>query len=211
MDSKASSWDPGLATGVKLIDADHQMLFEMIEALRTNPHLRDLSNMIVALVRYAAEHFEREERLMDHYEYPGGAAHKQLHIRFRQDMLAIRKTFAANPARVDPGKLADYLDRWLIGHIKGPDVDLVKFLHGDVKKVERPAQATAQQAPRPAKPEELVTVEVRVPAGHVDHLKRVANLLAEGGTAAAKVESLLAGISEPDAKEALARVENILV
>jgi len=211
MDANAGGWDPGLATGVRLIDADHQMLFEMIDALRTGPAERELSNMIVTLVRYAAEHFEREERLMDEYEYPGTNAHKQLHVRFREDMLAIRKTFALYPERIDSSKLADYLNRWLTGHIKGPDVALVRFLRGDDAK----ARATPAAVRRP--PEEridlddVVAVEVQVVAARAGLMKRLAALVNQDPTAASRLESILAGQPDISNEEAVGRVENILV
>lgn len=211
MEAITGGWDPGLATGVRLIDADHQMLFEMIDALRTDPRPRELSNMIVALVRYAAEHFEREERLMDEYEYPGINAHKQLHARFREDMLAIRKTFALHPERIEPGKLADYLTRWLTGHIKGPDVALVHFLRGDDAILEGSPIGVRRPPDMRTDLEDVVAVEVQVVAACTGLVKRLAAMLNKDPTAAARLESILAGQPELSNEEAIGRVENILV
>lgn len=211
MDAKSGGWDPGLATGVRLIDADHQMLFEMIDALRNDPRPRELSTMIVSLVRYAAEHFEREERLMEEYKYPGTGAHQQLHIRFREDMLAIRKTFALNPERIEPGKLADYLNRWLTGHIKGPDVALVHFLRGDDAKQARTPGTVRRPPEQRTDLEDVVAVEVQVVAARTGLIKRLAALLNHDPTAAARLEAILAGEPELSNDEAVGRVENILV
>jgi len=80
------SWDPALSIGIPAIDAQHEEIFAraaaLEEALRSGASGAELGNLLSWLKRYAIDHFEAEERIMERVGYPGAAAHAVEHREF---------------------------------------------------------------------------------------------------------------------------------
>ena len=94
------AWSPSLAIGVEEIDAQHEELFRraerLVRALRTGDRA-GVDALFTYLAGYAEKHFLVEERLMEGAGYPGLAAHRAAHARFRDDLEARKvKTVIAN-------------------------------------------------------------------------------------------------------------------
>jgi hemerythrin len=129
----AIQWDKSLAVGVKLVDAQHQELFRMVdglmEALVKGQPKAELEKLLAFLGTYVVQHFGTEEKLMAQYRYPEAAAHKQQHADFVKTFMTVKaefdKTGATAPVSIAVNKV---VCTWLREHIGRSDVALGKFL-----------------------------------------------------------------------------------
>ena len=92
---KFRNWSADFEIGISAIDTDHQMLFNTIKQL--GEHISEAQNperisaTINSLLLYVDEHFEREERFLRRAGYPGFAAHKMEHDRFRDSIFSLHE------------------------------------------------------------------------------------------------------------------------
>lgn len=112
-------WDPALDTREPLIDAEHRLLvllFRKLDvAIKTHQPEPVLRHIIRELVRCVEFHFVSEENLMRETEYPGLAAHAELHGQLLAELGAFVKRLMAH--REFPEDLLYFLNRWLMQHI----------------------------------------------------------------------------------------------
>ena len=128
-------WGDGLAVGVSLIDDEHKHLFEILNrlgALDRNAEARGpdyeqaARGAIDDLFSYSHYHFSREEELMLDCKCARFPIHKKQHDNF----IAMISTIGMK--RRDGGnrlpELAQYVKRWILGHIAITDKALGEFL-----------------------------------------------------------------------------------
>jgi len=179
-------WTEELSTGIRAIDNDHRMLFDIANALHAcaeqggDPD--EIGRHLEALIRYAEEHFAREETFMERSGYPGLDAHMREHQCLTAAVYRLQDMHAADPANVTAPQLWAFLSDWLVGHIRNGDMAYVPYLRG--------------QSPGAAEPRRraMRAVTVRVPDDRVGAVLICADLLARGG---AEAEDLLRLIGAP--------------
>jgi hemerythrin len=117
-------WTEALSVGVESIDAQHKQLIEMLNdlyaSMRSTKGKAELDKILAGLADYAAEHFAAEERLMQQSEFPGYAAHCQIHEDFRAKIATIAAEYAAGKHAVTV-ELMGFLRNWLLRHIAEQD------------------------------------------------------------------------------------------
>ena len=124
-------WNQDYSVGNRAIDADHQELFALINALET-ASMSDgfLSDILGKLEHYAKDHFAREEALMRRIEFPGYQAHVAEHRAFVEWLKTVRATY--NRAAESPFQIGDlvnhFLRDWLVNHIIKEDMKYRDFL-----------------------------------------------------------------------------------
>lgn len=179
------SWSPRYSCAIGPIDDDHRGLFDLVETLdrqhREGRGAGELAATINALVLYAHEHFEREERLMASARVPDIAAHLAEHRRFTRLVRGLQALHAEAPERVDVGKVVDFLADWLSGHILGADARYVPFLKGEAEADPEAEHADAAE-----------TVTLRLPAGRAASVRAFADVLDAGGEIAEALEGAVA-------------------
>ncbi len=128
-------WRPDLATGIPEVDAQHRELLEQIAALYAaarHGETRHASESLSYLERYAAEHFDAEERAMAALAYPGLAEHAALHAAFRGALARRKQDFGAHGSEsillVD---LLCWMDGWLNDHVRGADAAMARFVRSE--------------------------------------------------------------------------------
>ncbi len=125
------SWDDKLSVGIKAIDDDHKQLINYINMLQTSilypageAYEREALKNVIDYTKY---HFEREEKLMQEYEYPDFEAHKKTH----EEMIAKVGDYM-NRYEQDREEtiteLSQFLKNWLIRHIAGTDQEYSQHL-----------------------------------------------------------------------------------
>jgi hemerythrin len=82
-----AEWSDRLELGIPLIDEQHRRFFDLAASLQNNGDEVRVMKTLATLSDYIRSHFRDEEILMEAAGYPGLAAHRLLHARFRQ-MLA---------------------------------------------------------------------------------------------------------------------------
>lgn len=124
-------WRDEYVTGEPEIDVQHQNLFTIINELHdamTSGKGQDvLGETLDKLVIYTSEHFVTEEALMEKYEYPDIILHKEKHQQLKEDVLTLQKSFKENEKFLTV-KVSQFMTDWLIHHIKGDDLKVMKFI-----------------------------------------------------------------------------------
>jgi hemerythrin len=127
------SWKEQYSVGVEEIDSDHKQLVDLINrvvtAASTNLGDEFVGENIYELVAYAKYHLNREERLMDEYEFPGRKGHKRQHQSFI-DAVARFEDEYEHDLKVKNLQMFDFLREWLLRHISYTDKELGAYIQG---------------------------------------------------------------------------------
>ncbi|MCP4432378.1 MAG: hemerythrin family protein [Gammaproteobacteria bacterium] len=105
-------------------DAQHQMLFKLIDDIKQEPFDR---SVFVQLQAYAEHHFILEEAYMTKLEFPETDAHVKAHDRFREELNGMVEL----PLSIDRSlqdSLSLFLSEWLRLHVMGIDKKLEAFI-----------------------------------------------------------------------------------
>ena len=105
-------------------DAQHQMLFEILDLLKEPTADRQVLHR---LEEYTRTHFELEEQYMQQLGYPGRIEHMQAHARFRteiSDLLESKQELDAIFREI----ISTFLTEWLTRHVFGIDKELEEFI-----------------------------------------------------------------------------------
>jgi len=125
-------WDKSLSVQVDEIDDDHQKLINLFNlinhAMEDGESPEYIEALVEELISCTAWHFRHEERLMVKYSYKGLEEHRAEHNELIQSAVELKKTLSSNESFSLTSENIDFLERWLTGHILGPDMDLGAFL-----------------------------------------------------------------------------------
>ncbi|MDD4702590.1 MAG: bacteriohemerythrin [Desulfovibrio sp.] len=124
-------WADSYSTGVPVIDGQHKLLLSYINRLHNgllqgkDPAL--LLEILDALAGYAFTHFNTEEVIFEHSEYPLSKEHIEVHQKFKDKVLLLREALLEGKVDVDLA-LLEFLKTWLIEHIQGMDVAFAPYV-----------------------------------------------------------------------------------
>lgn len=126
-------WNEGMSVGIEAIDNDHKKIIELLARL-ANAHVTQLSEqaigeIFVELERYVAEHFTREEALLEKIGYSDLIDHKKSHQAFVERIPMLRKEWLESNSFETTEKINAFLHQWLINHILVEDMDYVSAVH----------------------------------------------------------------------------------
>lgn len=122
--SNALEWDSSFETGIATIDGHHRVLFDMVNelhnAMQQKRSKEAIGQILNSLIDYTGSHFAFEENAFRSTNYPQEAAHKQLHAKLVGQVLELKGQFEGGQA-VLTQSVIEFLQGWLINHIKGED------------------------------------------------------------------------------------------
>lgn len=129
-------WNDEFKLGLPAMDSEHRQLLELcnefLEAAQANRPMRELAAVLDRLILGTRTHFLAEERLLDRHNYPGLAAHKAEHDRLLVQAQSLKTRFDDIAHQDDTRNLtletADYLQLWLLNHIRTDDRPYRPFL-----------------------------------------------------------------------------------
>lgn len=120
-----------LYTGSSLIDDDHRMLVERVnaffESLQSGQDDRRTVQAMNALIACTGEHFAHEETEMQRIGYVALLAHKAEHAKLLRQLVDLKEMLEAG-GRMNAPAVADFLSRWLRDHILASDMKLAANL-----------------------------------------------------------------------------------
>ncbi len=120
-------WDDSFSVGIDIIDEHHRYLFDMVNELHAvvagRRSGREVARLLKGLDLYAMVHFHAEERMMEHYGFPGLGRQKQQHQAFHDKMRQFHNELHLNPLTAQHDVL-DFARGWLVGHIRDEDTKL---------------------------------------------------------------------------------------
>lgn len=128
-------WIDAYSTGVPLLDAQHQALFQLSEefrdALAAGAGLERYQEFLESLLSYAALHFGAEEDCMFRYRCPIGQLNKKAHAGFLHSLHVLQDNLARNGySPSDVTAVVDLVDSWLVDHIGRIDAQLRPLVDG---------------------------------------------------------------------------------
>lgn len=125
-------WSDDFATGIAIIDFDHQQLFNVTKtlaaAIQNGESQREIESTIGHLIDYIARHFRREEKLFEATDYPDRDAHKARHRDIENTVKDIAVMYKSDPSTIHSTELLDFLKVWLTKHIMKADREFIPFL-----------------------------------------------------------------------------------
>jgi hemerythrin len=129
----ALSWDPTLVTGVPEVDAQHEQLFERLDALlhaiRRGSSRDEVARTLAFLRDYVDTHFAAEEALMRDAAYGGYEEHKAQHELFARDLAALQEEFRRDgPSPSLILRVNSRVTAWLRDHLHRLDRSLADHL-----------------------------------------------------------------------------------
>jgi len=127
-------WTDDLATGVMVIDQQHQELFKrinaLLEACSEGKGKIEVANVIDFLEGYVITHFAAEERYMIKNGYPAYIAHKAQHTEFMDNFSKLKTSFKEEGPGVHIVVTTNRIVvEWLRTHIRKLDKALAEFLN----------------------------------------------------------------------------------
>lgn len=125
-EEKIVNWNESWETGIKLIDDQHKILFDIIndlnKAIKFKREKEVINHIIDNLNIYVYTHFTMEEELMLRYSYPDFENHKKSHKSFI-DKIENMITRYKNSTDLDTEDFLNFLINWLTDHIIESDRD----------------------------------------------------------------------------------------
>jgi len=127
-------WEEKYATGVKVIDSQHQHLFDMTNQLYLacfagddvlNKVFQDTMHQTVEYVRF---HFNYELKLLSKIDFPDYKNHKKMHDNLVRDILKAVEDYKEDK-KFTPNNFARTLRDWILGHIGVYDKIYTGFIH----------------------------------------------------------------------------------
>jgi len=124
-------WNDSLRIGDETLDRQHRDIIRVINRfLDLAPHepgSEAVSDILNELIRYAREHFEAEEELLEKYDYPELEAHRLEHEDFlKRTVSMIQASMAGLPSLSD--LLVEFSSDWLGRHVLEEDMKIRDFL-----------------------------------------------------------------------------------
>jgi hemerythrin len=123
-------WNDGYSVHVREIDAQHRLLFDLInrlhDAMKVGKSREVLGGIFSELLRYTVDHFRTEETLLRLHGYPESTAHLREHHELTKQAAALKERFAKG--EMITLQVMDFLRDWLTNHILKSDKQYVAHL-----------------------------------------------------------------------------------
>ncbi len=130
--SSALEWDDSFATGIQRYDDQHKVLFKMVndlhDAMQQKRTKEAIGQILRGLADYTVNHFADEEKSFAETRYPDEADHKVLHKKLVDQVVELIGKFQSGETLLSQDVI-DFLQKWLIDHIKGQDKKYGPHLH----------------------------------------------------------------------------------
>lgn len=123
-------WNESFSVGVQELDNQHKKLIKILNKLikmaNAEVFSETVSDTLTEMTKYAAIHFETEEKLMKKFNYPDFDAHKEQHKAFQKKTVGFCMYAMAYKSSV-PTDILTFLMTWLVNHILVSDMKYKDF------------------------------------------------------------------------------------
>lgn len=118
-------WNESYSVGVKIIDLQHQKLFEILNAVeeqikRNAQDYGALDNLILDLQTYVEFHFTTEQKYFDEFHYEDEKAHLEQHAFYVKKVRELHESCEKKESDLSV-KLLDFIEEWIKQHINVSD------------------------------------------------------------------------------------------
>ncbi len=125
-------WSDMFSINMPFIDNQHKKLINIVndfhEAIHKNKGEESLFKILNALIKYAEQHFQDEERVMEFSGYPLDKKneHKKIHEQLIMDIFRLQQEYNQSEEKTIYN-LELFLNSWLIEHILTIDKQLEPY------------------------------------------------------------------------------------
>jgi hemerythrin len=122
MQTEMISWSQHFSVGVKLIDNQHKELLNLVNDMFSHAvgdehaEREYFQKVIQNAIQYVKVHFQTEEKIMIHTNFPGYAEHKKSHDSFVLAVVDSVRDFEAGK-RLTLHDFSKFLKEWILTHI----------------------------------------------------------------------------------------------
>lgn len=120
-------WIPAYSVGRDDLDAQHQVLFKLVDAIPDQWDHKDLNRCVMKLFKYTREHFIDEEKILEDINYPELAEHKKLHEDLISQLSNIGELGFSDEQSLLNFK--EFAYNWITDHILQQDHQYLKFVN----------------------------------------------------------------------------------
>ena len=116
------TWSPTFSVGVKIIDDQHWELLKLVNDMFNHVSGNEEEERVYFLaviqktIQYVKVHFNTEEKIMLHTNFPGYAEHKKAHDAFVLNVVDNVRNFNAGK-RLVLSEFTRFLREWILTHI----------------------------------------------------------------------------------------------
>jgi len=130
---REAKWDDSLSVGIAIVDDQHKALIARMNDVSKAVELAhgplEVTRTLGFLIDYTNYHFAAEEKYMQQANYPGLAAQKAEHQRFRDILASLEQDFEEEGATQSLAEAVNtLLLNWLVKHIEGLDREFGAYL-----------------------------------------------------------------------------------
>jgi hemerythrin len=123
-------WDLTMSTGIDAVDNQHKQLIkwlnDLLAAMSQGRGRGEIEALLAKLGGYAVTHFGYEEDCMTKYKCPVAAENAAAHLDFISTFNSFNEEFErTGPTSHLVVRMESELLRWLVGHIKRTDTQLL--------------------------------------------------------------------------------------
>ncbi|MCK8818034.1 bacteriohemerythrin [Natroniella sulfidigena] len=130
-------WKEQYKIGIDQVDQQHKELFNRLNSFLTivrndepiENKIEEIEKTLDFMGEYVVVHFDSEEKVQQEYNYPDYEEHKEVHERFKAEILKFKEEFEADKCNEDlimefSGKLLT----WLINHVADEDQRIADYV-----------------------------------------------------------------------------------
>ena len=125
-------WATDFEVGVESLDADHIMIFSLInhidDAHQSGCDEQAIGKMLKVLMERAIAHFKREESFMRKHNYPGLQHHAEEHRKIITDLQKLYEAYQDTSNVIASRAIVRILCSWLEEHIMKSDMHYKPYL-----------------------------------------------------------------------------------
>ena len=199
-------WSDKYSTNIRVIDTDHQNLFDAINALydanEAGLGSERIGDVIKTLRKYVVVHFQHEEHVLEQAGYPEFDKHRATHRDFNHVINSLAEMYRLDPDSVDINKVINFLSDWLTEHILKSDMDYVPYVRGE--KEGNPPPETSVHGPQTD-----VHIAFTVPANKAELIKGFVDSVIGEDLTAENFEKAFAAAHQILEENSLARAKKL--
>jgi len=128
-------WEDKYKVNVKVIDEQHEKLFDIVnlmyESIVHGDEQNAIGEILESLISYTVYHFETEEKLFKEYEYPKYDEHKAQHDDLTKQVLDLQEQFDQKVVTIT-FDVMDFLSDWLKKHTTESDLEFSEFYRSKI-------------------------------------------------------------------------------
>ena len=137
-------WEDKFSLHISGVDDQHKRIFFLLEQSerlfienKDNlfAHIEKIKGTLLELEQYSITHFLMEERAMEDSSYPNFESHKNLHIKFTNEIQEFINNLKKEETLKDEKRLNAFLEKmihfitsWIKNHIQVKDIEIKEYV-----------------------------------------------------------------------------------